>query len=191
MIRKEHWNKSPTSRLLSCSQRLSSTLTSFVSPRDSIRVMALILQLQQARIFEESSTQTRHLAWWQNGQIVPSVGEESSRCVTLISSLQKNGEVRIALKIELAHFTRSSAWCQEVTKRTVSSSQRREKGTNSAGNSSLLLSVINTKANCHLWTGENSGCNPTASAINDGRHVVCFLVLHLRSGGFIFHRCCC
>lgn len=127
MIRKEHSNKSPTSRLLSDSQRLSSTLTSFVSPRDSIRVMALTLQLQQARIFEESSTQTRHLAWLQNGQIVASVGEESSRCVTLISSLQKNGEVRIALKIELAHFTRSSAWCQEVTKRTVSSSQRRER----------------------------------------------------------------
>ena len=29
----------------------------------------------------------------------------------------RNGEVSIALKIELAHFTRSSAWCQEATKR--------------------------------------------------------------------------
>ena len=47
---------------------------------------------------------------------MPSVGEEFSKCFTLISSLQENDEVSIALKIELAHFTRSSAWCQEVTK---------------------------------------------------------------------------
>jgi hypothetical protein len=58
------------------------------------RLIALVLQLQQARMFEETSTQARHFEWWQKLQIVPKVGEESSKYSTLILFLQKINDVR-------------------------------------------------------------------------------------------------
>lgn len=65
--------------------------------RYASRLIALVLHLQQARIFEEISTQAWHLEWAQKGQTVPSVGEESSKCSTCRPS-KEIGEFGISFR---------------------------------------------------------------------------------------------